>query len=60
MKRPKFVLSLTTHDSDYQTGQEAAAQEAARRLGIDLQVLYAENDAMQSQQLLTLCHSAAQ
>jgi len=58
MKKPKFVLSLTTRDSDYQAEQAAAAEEAARRLGIDLQVLYAENDTiMQSQQLLNIIQS---
>lgn len=47
MKRPKFVLSVTTRDSDYQAEQAAAAEDAARRLGIDLQVLYAENDTIE-------------
>jgi ribose transport system substrate-binding protein len=58
MKRARFVLSLTTRDSDYQAEQAAAAEEAARRLGIDLQVLYAENDTIeQSQQLLNIIQS---
>lgn len=58
MKKPNFVLSLTTRDSDYQAEQAAAAEEAARRLGIDLQVLYAENDTIvQSQQLLNIIQS---
>jgi ribose transport system substrate-binding protein len=58
MKRPRFVLSLTTNDNDYQMEQAAAAQEAAARLKVDLEILYAENDAiLQSQQLLKIIQS---
>lgn len=54
----KFVLSLTTEDNDYQLEQAAAATVAARRLGIELEILYANNDAiLQSQQLLTIIQS---
>ena len=53
MKRMKFVVSLTTRDNDYQQEQATAAQEAAARLGVDIELVYAENDAvLQSQQLL--------
>jgi ABC-type sugar transport system substrate-binding protein len=53
MKRLRFVVSLITDDNDYQRQQAAAAQEAATRLGVDLQTLFANNDAVhQSQQLL--------
>ena len=53
MKKLNFVLSLTTDDNDYQIEQAAAAEESARRLGVGLQIVYAENDAIiQSQQLL--------
>ena len=58
MKRPRFVLSLTTNDNDYQMEQAAAAQEAASRLKVDLETIYAENDAiLQSQQLLKIIQS---
>jgi ABC-type sugar transport system substrate-binding protein len=58
MKKLKFVISLTTNDNDYQIEQAAAAEEAARRLGIDVQLLYADNDAiLQSQQLLKIIQS---
>jgi len=53
MKKLRFLVSLTTRDNDYQLEQAAAAQEAARRLGADLEILYAENDAItQSTQIL--------
>jgi ribose transport system substrate-binding protein len=60
MKKPRFVLSLTTNDNDYQMEQATAAQEAARRLNVDLEILYADNDAIQqSQQLLKIIQSNA-
>jgi ribose transport system substrate-binding protein len=53
MKKPRFVLSLITDENDYQRQQASSAQEAAIRLGVDLQTLFARNDAIhQSQQLL--------
>jgi ABC-type sugar transport system substrate-binding protein len=58
VKKLKVVLSLTTHDNDYQIEQAAAAQEMASRLNLDLEVLYADNDAiLQSQQLLNIIQS---
>jgi ABC-type sugar transport system substrate-binding protein len=58
VKKLKVVVSLTTRDNDYQMEQAAAATEVAQRLGIDLQVLDAENDAiLQSQQLLKIIQS---
>lgn len=58
MKKPRFVLSLTTNDNDYQMEQATAAQEAANRLKVDLEIIYAENDAiLQSQQLLKIIQS---
>ena len=60
MKRLKFVLSLTTQNSDYQSEQATTAEEAARRSSIDLQILYADNDTiLQSQQLLTIVQGQA-
>ena len=58
MKRLQFVVSLTTDDNDYQIEQAASAEEAARRLGLDVKIIYADNDAIkQSQQLLTIMQS---
>jgi len=53
MKRLNFLVSLTNNDNDYQLEQAAAAQKAARRLGVDVTIIHASNDALaQSQQLL--------
>jgi ribose transport system substrate-binding protein len=53
MKKPSILVSLTTKDNDYQQEQAANAEQAARRLGVDLQIVFADNDAItQSQQLL--------
>jgi ribose transport system substrate-binding protein len=53
MKRLRFLVSLTNNDNDYQQEQAAAAEKAARRLGVDVKIIHANNDAVaQSQQLL--------
>jgi len=53
MKRLNFLVSLTNNDNDYQLEQAAAAEKAARRLGVDVTIIHASNDALaQSQQLL--------
>ena len=58
MKKLKFVLCLTNNDNDYQIEQAAAAEAAAKRLGVELQVIHAENDSVtQSQQLLKIIQS---
>ena len=58
MKRLQFLVSLTTDDNDYQIEQAATAEEAARKLGLDVKIIYADNDAIkQSQQLLTIIQS---
>ena len=55
MTKLRFVVSLSNKDNDYQLEQAASAEEASHRLGIDIEVLYAENDAItQSQQLLKI------
>jgi ABC-type sugar transport system substrate-binding protein len=61
MKKLKFLLSLTTNDNDYQIEQAVTAEEAARRLGVELQIIYADNDAInQSQQLLKIIQSRSE
>ncbi|HWZ81179.1 MAG TPA: substrate-binding domain-containing protein [Terriglobales bacterium] len=53
MKRLRFLLSLHTRDNDFQLAQAAAAGQIARKLGVDLEVAYADNDAVnQSTQVL--------
>jgi ABC-type sugar transport system substrate-binding protein len=54
---PKFILSLITRDNDYQREQARTAEEAARRANADLEILYADSDAVtQSSQLLEAIH----
>lgn len=61
MKKLRFLVSLTTRENDYQLEQAAAAQDAARRLGADLEILYADNDAItQSTQILKTVQAAPQ
>ena len=58
MKMFTFVLSLITQDNDYQIEQAASAEDAARRLGLHVRILFADNDAIQqSQQLLKIIQS---
>jgi len=60
MNKMRFVVSLTTRDNDYQAEQAAAAEHAATCLGSEIEILYAENDAVQqSQQLLRIIQSSA-
>src|SRR5207245_3828415 len=60
MKKLKVLVALTNSDNDYQLEQAAAAEEAARRLGIEVQVIDADNDGIgQRQQLLKVIQSAA-
>jgi ribose transport system substrate-binding protein len=60
MKKLSFVVSLTNNDNDYQQEQATAAEKAARRLGADLQIVHASNDAVtQSQQLLHFIQGTA-
>ena len=46
MKKLRFVVSLMTRENDYQLEQAASAQQAATLHGVDLQILFAENDAI--------------
>jgi ribose transport system substrate-binding protein len=58
MKKLNFLVSLTTSDNDYQIEQAADTEAAARRLGVDAHIIYADNDAItQSQQLLKVIQS---
>ena len=55
MKKLSFVVSLTNNENDYQQEQAAAAEKAARRLGVDVKIIQADNDSLkQSQQLLDI------
>jgi ribose transport system substrate-binding protein len=49
----RILISLTTNDNDYQVEQANAAEQAAQKHGIDLKIIYSDNDAInQSTQIL--------
>jgi ribose transport system substrate-binding protein len=53
MGKLRILVSLTTNDNDYQTEQAASAEQTGRKLGVDVQIIYADNDAItQSTQIL--------
>jgi hypothetical protein len=53
VEKLKFFVSLMTGDNDYQIEQAHAADIAGSRLGINIEVVYAENDSItQSTQIL--------
>jgi ribose transport system substrate-binding protein len=58
MKKLHFLVALTTDDNDYQIEQAQSAEQAARKLGVEVQIIYAENDAItQSTQVLKAIQS---
>jgi len=58
MKKSKFIISLTNNDNDYQLEQATAAEDAGKRVGVDVQIIHADNDSItQSQQLLKIIQS---
>jgi len=55
MKKLRFVVSLIVSENAYQQQQATAAREMAQRLGADIEIIYAGNDAVvQSQQILEI------
>src|SRR5215472_2705553 len=59
MEKLRFLVSLTTDDNDYQIEQAKSAEEAGRKLGVQIQIIYADNDAItQSTQLLKAIQAA--
>jgi len=60
MKNLKFLISLRAEDTNYQRQNAIAAQEAASRLAVDVQIVYAGNDAItQSEHILEAIRSSA-
>lgn len=58
MKKLRFLVSLTTNDNDYQIEQAESAQEKARSLDVEAELIYAQNDAItQSTQILKFVQS---
>ena len=61
MTKISVLVSLITKDNDYQTEQAAAAEDAARRLDANIQIVYAGNNAVdQSYQLLKVIQNSTQ
>jgi ribose transport system substrate-binding protein len=53
MRKLKFLISLHSSQNDFQIAQAKAAEEAADNLGIDAEIIFADNDAVnQSTQIL--------
>ena len=53
MKKLKFLVSLHTQDNDFQIAQASAAKEAAHKFGVDAEITFADNNAVnQSTQIL--------
>jgi len=58
MKKLRILVSLTTNDNDYQIEQAASAEQSARKQGVEIQIAYADNDAItQSTQILKAIQS---
>lgn len=59
MRKLRFLVALTTNDNDYQIEQARAAEQTAKKLNVELQILYADNDAInQSTQILKAVQAA--
>jgi ABC-type sugar transport system substrate-binding protein len=61
MEKLNVVVALTTRENDYQAEQAIAVTDMAARLGVKIQVIYADNDAiLQTQQLIKIIQDAQQ
>jgi ribose transport system substrate-binding protein len=61
MDKLNVVVALTTRENDYQAEQAVAVTEMAARLGIKIQIIYADNDAVnQTQQLIKIIQDPIQ
>src|SRR5689334_22953519 len=60
MDKHKIVVALCTDQNEYQQEQAAAAQAAALKLGVTVEIIYAHGDAVQqTQQLLKFIQEPA-
>jgi ABC-type sugar transport system substrate-binding protein len=61
MRKLRFLVSLTTNDNDYQIEQAQSTDLAAKKLGVDAQIIFADNDAItQSTQILKAIQAPAE
>jgi ribose transport system substrate-binding protein len=59
MANLRILVSLTTSDNDYQIEQAQSAEQAASKLGVSAEIIYANNDAVnQSTQILRAIQAA--
>ncbi|MFZ0954038.1 MAG: hypothetical protein WAN17_17335, partial [Candidatus Sulfotelmatobacter sp.] len=57
-KKLRFLVSLHTRDNDFQVAQAQSAEDTARKLGIEVEIIYAGDDAVhQSTELLKAIQS---
>src|SRR6266481_4818979 len=58
MDKLRILVSLTTDDNDYQIEQAQSAEQMAHKLRVEVQIVYADNDAItQSTQILKAIQS---
>jgi ribose transport system substrate-binding protein len=58
MSKLRFLFSLITRENDYQLEQATAATVAAKEIGVDVEIVYADNDPItQSTQVLKAIQS---
>ena len=58
MTKPRFLLSVTNDDNDYQIEQATSARQVASKNGVDVEIVCAQDDGiLQSQQLLNRIQS---
>jgi ribose transport system substrate-binding protein len=61
MAKIRILVSLTTNDNDYQIEQAQSAEQAANKLGVSAEIIYANNDAInQSTQILRAIQASAE
>jgi len=61
MENLNVVVSLTTRDNDYQAEQASEVTDVAAHLGVKIQIIYADNDAVnQTQQLIKIIQDSSQ
>jgi len=61
MRKLRFLVSLHTRDNDFQAAQAQTAEETAHKLGSDVEIVFADNDAVnQSTQLLKAIQGRAE
>ncbi len=59
MAKIRILISLTTSDNDYQVEQAQSAEQAAGKLGVTAEIIYANNDAInQSTQILRVIQAS--